>query len=62
MIINAEVQYRAYGVGKNKSKHVFLNIKGQHTLELPKSCLKNFFPNLRYGSDYATQKVRVEIL
>ena len=62
MKLIAELQYRSIGVGKYKTKHVYLYIKGHSAIALPKSSLKKFFPNLPYGSDGATRKVTVEIL
>ncbi len=59
--MKARLTYRAHGVGKYRTKCLFLDRKGSRCWVLPQKLIKVFFPNLVYGSDYAIREVTVEI-
>jgi len=52
--------FKAIGVGKYRCRTVYLTLN-HGSFELGKRAIKNLFPNLSNGQDYAVQEVNVTI-
>lgn len=61
MKFKAQVKFSAHGVGKFRSKHLYLYVPDQSPLVLPKIAIKEFFPAMPHGQEYGILDVVVTV-
>ncbi|TDI96963.1 MAG: hypothetical protein E2O29_01645 [Deltaproteobacteria bacterium] len=59
--IQAVLKFMAHGVGKHRSKHLYLYLTNNPCIELPSKYIKDFFPKLERGCEFREKIVKITV-